>query len=84
MKNFGDALEHIKNGGKAKREGWNGKEQYIVLGLNLSYDTIETLGNKIHHLDIGSRAIIFVGIRGSQAGWLASQADMLSEDWILF
>jgi len=28
---FGKALEAIKNGKKAKRKGWNGKEQYVVL-----------------------------------------------------
>lgn len=31
--NFGEALEAIKNGKKAKRKGWNGKEQYVVLAI---------------------------------------------------
>lgn len=33
------------------------------------------------HEAIGNRAIAFVGTSGVQLGWLASQADMLAEDW---
>lgn len=35
--NFGEALEAIKTGKKAQREGWNGKNQYIELATNVSY-----------------------------------------------
>ena len=34
------------------------------------------------HDAIGNKAIAFVGTSGVQMGWLASQADMLAEDWI--
>ena len=30
---------------------------------------------------MGNKAIAFIGTSGVQLGWLASQADMLSEDW---
>lgn len=30
----------------------------------------------------GNKAIAFVGTSGVQMGWLASQADMLAEDWV--
>lgn len=30
---------------------------------------------------IGNKAIAFVGTSGVQIGWLASQSDMLAEDW---
>ena len=33
------------------------------------------------HDAIGNMAIAFCGTSGVQMGWLASQADMLSEDW---
>lgn len=33
------------------------------------------------HDAIGNRAIAFVGTSGVQLGWLASQSDMLAEDW---
>jgi len=32
---------------------------------------------------MGNKAIAFVGTSGVQLGWLASQADMLSEDWMV-
>ena len=33
------------------------------------------------HDAIGNKAIAFVGTSGVQMGWLASQADMLTDDW---
>ena len=39
-------------------------------------------GCKIEHDAIGNMAIAFVGTSGVQTGWLASQADMLAEDWV--
>ena len=81
---FGDAIEHIKKGGKAKREGWNGKEQYITLATDIKcIDQSTNLLSDCEHLDIGSQAILFHGTRGNQIGWLASQSDMLANDWIL-
>lgn len=34
------------------------------------------------HEAIGNKAVAFVGTSGVQMGWLASQADMLAEDWM--
>lgn len=34
-----------------------------------------------HHEAIGNKALAFVGTSGVQMGWLASQADMLADDW---
>ncbi len=79
--NFGQALEAIKDGGRASREGWNGKNQYIEIATNISY--INAKGDTINatHESIGNKAIAFVGTLGTQLGWLASQADMLADDW---
>ena len=78
---FGLALEALKQGKKVCRAGWNGKKQYIELATNVSY--INPVGNVINvdHEQMGNKAIAFVGTSGVQCGWLASQADMLSEDW---
>ena len=35
------------------------------------------------HDAIGNMAVAFVGTSGVQMGWLASQADMLAEDWMI-
>lgn len=79
--NFGKALEALKQGYRVARKGWNGKNQYIELATNISYVT--TTGEIINaeHENIGNKAIAFVGTSGIQLGWLASQADMLAEDW---
>lgn len=78
---FGYALEIIKEGGKAARKGWNGKNQHIEMASNISYvGPNGTIVNPDHEA-IGNKAIAFVGTSGVQLGWLASQADMLAEDW---
>ena len=36
-----------------------------------------------NHEAIGNKALAFVGTSGVQLGWLASQADMLADDWLI-
>lgn len=79
--NFGEALDLLKKGKKVSRKGWNGKKQYIELATNISYkNPIKEIINAEHE-EIGNKAIAVVGTSGVQLGWLASQADMLAEDW---
>ena len=80
---FGIALEAIKQGKKAKRQGWNGKDQYIDIGRAFSYLDCDGKIINPNHTNIGSCAIIFHGTSGEQVGWLASQADMLADDWLI-
>ena len=78
---FGEAISAVKAGMRACRKGWNGKNQYIQLATGISYKTV---GGEIVNCDhIGNAAIAFVGTSGVQMGWLASQADMLAEDWVI-
>lgn len=79
--NFGHALELLKLGCKMARNGWNGKSQYIELATNISYINANEECVNANHDSIGNAAIAFVGTSGVQLGWLASQADMLAEDW---
>lgn len=79
--NFGEALEAMKAGKKVQREGWNGKGQYIELATGISYKNAAGEIVNAEHEAIGNKAIAFVGTSGVQMGWLASQADMLAEDW---
>ncbi|MCI7412531.1 MAG: DUF2829 domain-containing protein [Clostridiales bacterium] len=78
---FDDAIKYIKRGLKVARKGWNGKKQYIQLAKDISYKFNDEVINCEHNA-IGNKAIAFVGTSGIQMGWLASQADMLAEDWI--
>lgn len=80
---FGDAIKLLKDGKKLQRKGWNGKGQYIELATNISYKNAESKIINAEHDAIGNKAIAFVGTSGVQMGWLASQADMLAEDWRL-
>lgn len=80
---FGVALQILKKGGRCAREGWNGKGQYIELARNISYVTSDNKVMNAMHKNIGDCAIAFVGTSGTQIGWLASQADMLSNDWYI-
>lgn len=79
---FSDALRYLKRGLKVKRQGWNGKNQYIELAYNISYQNAAGEIINSEHDAIGNKAIAFVGTSGVQMGWLASQSDMLAEDWI--
>lgn len=80
---FGDAIKLLKDGKKLQRKGWNGKGQYIELARDISYRNNDDEIINVLHNDIKSKAIAFVGTSGVQLGWLASQADMLAEDWII-
>lgn len=80
--NFGKAIEALKDGKKVTRKGWNGKKQYIQLATGISYKTTDGEIVNCEHDAIGNMAIAFVGTSGVQMGWLASQADMLADDWV--
>lgn len=78
---FGEAIKALKAGKRVARKGWNGKNQYIELATNISYINANHETVNAEHEAIGNKAIAFVGTSGVQLGWLASQADMLAEDW---
>ena len=78
---FADAIRYLKRGLKVARKGWNGKKQYIQLATGISYKSANGDILNCDHEAIGNKAIAFVGTSGVQMGWLASQADMLAEDW---
>jgi len=78
---FGLAIEAAKKGKKIKRRGWNGKNQYVELATCISYRNAQGEIINVEHEAIGNKALAFCGTSGVQMGWLASQADMLADDW---
>ena len=77
---FGNALDELKIGNAVARKGWNGKNIFI----------------KLHTPNINSfmtHPYIYIDTTGLQTNnnfapkdripWLASQTDMLAEDWII-
>jgi Protein of unknown function (DUF2829) len=75
---FGQAIRELKRGRRVAREGWNGKGIFIELQvptetskMTSPYIFIDTTG-----LQTDNRAA-----PKSLVPWLASQTDMLAEDW---
>lgn len=67
--NFGDALHGLKNGQKLARAGWNGKGMHVELQTP----------------DANSKMtlpyIFMKTAQGDLVPWLASQTDLLANDW---
>lgn len=78
---FGDAIKALKEGKRVARKGWNGKGQHVELATCVSYRDARGVYINVNHEDIGNKALAFVGTQGVQLGWLATQSDMLAEDW---
>jgi Protein of unknown function (DUF2829) len=82
--NFGQALELLKAGKLVAREGWNGKNMFLYLVVGSVFEVnrppllgIFELGHRIvyrPHIDMRTAD-------GQCVPWLASQSDILSDDW---
>ena len=87
--NFGEALENLKDGYKVARKGWNGKGMFIYLTqervVPYSKADLETQKAYIAHDKSTVTYRAHINMRATDGsivvGWLASQTDMLSDDW---
>lgn len=89
---FSYALKYAKEGLRISREGWNGRGQYvcyqeacaITRRFKPNVNPTSTIGRSD---ESGSRCLLpFLLIRtvdGSFVPWLASQTDLLAEDWVI-
>jgi hypothetical protein len=67
--NFGQVLEALKDGEHLTRAGWNGKDMWIHL-------QVPDENSKMR------RPYIYMKpIDGDLVPWVASQSDLLAEDW---
>lgn len=93
-RNFGQAIEALKAGKRVSRKGWNGKGMFLfllpagtvpvkaihdpalreVIEKEVGCETFEALGS----------IRMFTADKKILTGWLASQTDMLAEDWEIF
>lgn len=86
---FGEAIEAMKRGWKVTRIGWNGKGMYIWVMPGSTVNGCNQITDPhLAEIDKADGEIRFLGsIRMRTAtgdvltGWLASQTDMLAEDW---
>jgi hypothetical protein len=80
--NFGDAIEALKGGKMVRRAGWNGKGMHLYLEDGFSMP----IRGGVHKGAVRQYEPVicmFTAQQRHQPGWLASQADMLAEDWSL-
>ena len=81
---FGLAIEALKKGYKVARSGWNGKGMWLILQTGSEVTLREgTCYHKagLKHVKIDPHIDMFTAAGTMQPGWLASQADILSDDW---
>lgn len=83
---FGDSVRALKGGKRVARTGWNGKGMFLFLvnGSTFQVNRPPLLGiypegtviDYLPHIDMRTDD-------GSIVPWLASQSDVLAEDWII-
>lgn len=92
---FGEAIEALKQGKRVTRKGWNGKGMFLWLKpaveIKAEWCKDETLKKLVVEnggtiLGLGTICMYTHDSTGRKAiltGWLASQSDMLLEDWVI-
>lgn len=94
--NFGQALEALNEGKLVARSGWNGKGMYLykTIGNTVSKEFIpkfaslpqavkDKLAERGTDVIFNPSITMFTATGEMQPGWLASQTDMLAEDWAI-
>lgn len=91
--NFGQAIEAMKAGKRVSRAGWNGKGMWVALTPGSTFAPEHAKpGHAAYHRaqenpaeDV--RLLPHIDMRAADGsmviGWLASQTDMLAEDWTI-
>ena len=83
---FGAALELLRRGKKMARHGWNGKDMFVchMPPIVIPADMVNARTRKFlpdGPLHCGGYFVMWTAQKVWQPGWLASQADMLADDW---
>jgi len=83
--NIGQAVAALKQGKKITRLGWNSKGMYLFLLSGVPVSPLEvSIAHANSSLEKHLPVIHMVTAEGKVlAGWTASQADILAEDWYL-
>lgn len=86
MKTFSEALRDIKQGKRLQRAGWNGPDQFVFLvpGSRFVVNRPPLLGIYPEGTEVEYHAHIDIkNQQGVVVPWLASQGDLLAEDWVV-
>lgn len=82
---FGNALVALKEGKRVARAGWNGKGMFLFLvaGSNFVVNREPLLSIMGEGATVTYRPHIDMkDAEGKVVPWLASQTDLLAEDWV--
>lgn len=81
---FGLAIEAAKMGRKIARAGWNGKGMYVFLVSEVEFCTQADI-SEFDDQDVGVSDLLVLRTaqRTFQPGWLATQSDILADDWYI-
>ena len=68
--NFGAAIWELQRGSRVARDGWNGRGMYLELQIPDDFSKM-------------TQPYIYIKtVQNDLIPWLASQADMLANDWV--
>ena len=82
---FGQALNWLKEGKKVAREGWNGKGMFLYYVPANKYPATTEVGKSIADVFGNVEYCAYIAMKTTQGNvvpWLASQSDVLAQDWI--
>lgn len=90
---FGDAIHLLKLGHRVARAGWNGKGMWLSLSCDgsreVAAENFWSPHNAAHAHSLGGKAVVqpCITMKNAQGeiqmGWVATQSDMLAEDWMV-
>lgn len=83
---FGLAIEAMKQGRRVARAGWNGKGMWLCLVEYSCNEAPEEHPHYHHHGVADVTGLPWIGMKTADdhfVPWLASQTDMLADDWVL-
>lgn len=90
MHDFGAAIRMLKAGGRVARVGWNGKGMWLSMtpGNTVKYENFWSEHNKefaLHQPGAQAEVLPYITMKTADnkiVPWLASQTDILAEDWV--
>lgn len=88
--NFGEAIRGLKAGEKVQRAGWNGKGMFLMLVKPPQSASPNEVKYEVNVNDryenIEHKLLPWIGMKTADdcfVPWLASQTDILADDWQL-
>lgn len=82
--NFGEALQALKDGKKVERSGWNGKGMFLYHVPANEYPAVTEIAKQTFGDTVPYGAYIAMKTaQNNVVPWLASQTDLLADDYII-